>query len=130
MIDLQPAGSYDEFVDLFGDVRVARGLSCERVDDICGLTRGHTNKVLGPRREKRLSPMLIDTYLPAFGIRLAVVDDPEAIARMQGRWEARDEANVRYEFGDRISRRLLDRARPHILQEIIAQLSAAAGRAA
>src|SRR6478672_2596407 len=72
---------------------------------------------MGPARVKRLSVTMLDAFLPALGIRLAIVDDPAAIASMERRWEQRCESNVR--SGCRISRRLLDRARPVILQELI-----------
>jgi hypothetical protein len=122
--DIESASSYDEFLDLLGDVRIARGLSCEHLDHLIGLTKGHTNKILSPRREKGLSPAVLDGFLTSLAIRLTVVEDPEALARMQGRWEHRDETNVR-KRGWRVSRRLLNRARPVVLQELIDAATAA-----
>lgn len=119
---LQAAGGHDELIDLLSDVRAARGLSCQHLDELIGLTPGHVNKILSPRREKGLSPTIFDALLPALGIRLAAVDDAEAIAQMQGRWEPRDETNVRHR-GWRVSARTLARARPVILQEIIETLA-------
>ena len=72
---------------------------------------------MGPARAKPLSPLLIDTLLPVLGIRLVIVDDPEAIAAIEGRWERRDETNVR--ACQRVSRRIVDRARPVVLRGII-----------
>jgi hypothetical protein len=122
--NLEPATSFDEMIDLIGATRVARGLSYATLDELVGLTRGHSEKILGPARVRGLSPVIFDALLPALGIRFAVISDPEAIARMQKRWEPRDESNVRN--SQRISRRLLDRARPFVLQELAGAIAAVA----
>ena len=81
----------------------------------------------GQQALKPLTPMLIDTLLAVLGIRLAIVDDPEAIASMEGRWEQRNESNVRR--NQRVSQRILNRARPVILQEVVDALAGARDRA-
>lgn len=81
--ELEPASCYDELVDLLDAVRCARGLSFEQLDELGGLASDHAQKALGPARAKRLTPLLIDTLLPALGVRLAVVDDPAAIASIE-----------------------------------------------
>ena len=91
-----------------------------------GLASDHAQKALGPPRAKFLSPILIDALLPTLGVRLVAIDDPEAIAAIERRWEQRDETNVR-EHKRRVSRRLLDRARPEILEEFGAKLALAFG---
>lgn len=121
----QPAGGYDELCDLLDEVRAQRGLSFERIDELCGFTRGMAQKILGPSRDRLLSRLAIDTILPVLGIRLAAEDDPVAISAIQPRWEQRVQRNVRAN-SLRVSRRVLDRARPLIIQEVIAQLAAAA----
>jgi hypothetical protein len=126
LADIEPAGSYDEIVDLLDRVRIARGLSFERLDELSGLASDHAQKALGPARAKSLSPMLIDALLPTLGVRLVAIDDPEAIAAIERRWEHRDETNVRV-HKRRVSRRLLDRARPVILEEFAARLALAFG---
>lgn len=80
---LQPAGCYDELVELIDDVRIARGLSFDQLEDLGGIARNHAQKALGPARVKPLSRMLLDALLPTLGVRIALVDDPEAIASMQ-----------------------------------------------
>jgi hypothetical protein len=125
--NLEPAGCYDELVDLLDDTRVARGLSFEHLEELGGLASNHAQKALGPARAKPLTPMLIDTLLSVLGIRLAIVDDPEAIASMEGRWEQRNESNVRR--NQRVSQRILNRARPVILQEVVDALAGARVRA-
>src|SRR5438128_2398862 len=124
--DLEPAGCYDELVDMLDDVRVARGLSFERLDELSGLSEDHAQKILGPARVKPLSRMALDVLLPTLGVRLAIVDDPQAITSIGPR---RDESNVRKNTW-RVSRRILDRARPVILQELIENLTTAAAAAA
>jgi hypothetical protein len=122
--NLEPATSFDELIDALGEMRVKRKLSYANLDELVGLTRGHSEKILGPARVRGLSPVIFDALLPALGIRLAVIEDPEAIAAMARRWEPRDESNVRN--SQRISRRLLDRARPFVLQELAGAIAAVA----
>jgi hypothetical protein len=126
--DLEPAGCYDELVDLLDSVRIARGLSFQRLDELSGLASDHAQKALGPARVKTLSAMMLDALLPTLGVRLVAVDDQEAIAAIEHRWERRDEQSVRLHTR-RVSRRLLDRARPVILQELIENLTTAAAAA-
>lgn len=116
--ELEPAGGYDELVDLLDDVRAARGLSLEWFEQLTGLCGDHAQKILGPARVKLLTPWILDAMLPALGVKLALVDDPEAIAAMQHRYPPRVDRNVR-KHQWRCSRRVLDRARPVILQELI-----------
>ncbi|MET4242715.1 hypothetical protein [Bradyrhizobium sp. RT10b] len=126
--ELEPAASYDELVDALDDVRAARGLSLEWLEQLSGLCGDHAQKILGPAREKFLTPWILDAILPVLGVKLAIVDDPEAIAAMKHRYEPRFESNVRNHHW-RVSRRILDRARPQILEEIVQELSAAAAAA-
>lgn len=125
--ELEPAGCYDELVDALDDVRIARGLSFEALEGLAGLASDHAQKCLGPARAKKLTPMVLDALLPALGVRLALIDDPQAIAAIERRWEQRAETNVRRNDW-RVSRRLLDRARPFLLQEIIQDLTTACNR--
>ena len=114
---MPPAGCYDELVDLLDEVRVARGLSFELLEELGGIASDHAQKALGPARVKFVTPMLLDTLLTTLGVRLAIVDDPVAIAAIEHRWERRDQTNVR--TCQRVSRRIVDRARPVVLQGVI-----------
>jgi hypothetical protein len=61
--------------------------------------------------------MVLDALLPTLGVQLLLVEDPQTAMRMQDVWQNRSELNVRHRH--RVSARLLDRARPVIIQEII-----------
>lgn len=118
-----PVHCWEDLVDRFGDWRVARQLSLAAVDDLAGLTLGHTEKILGPSRAKGLTQMTFDLFLPTLGLQLLLVEDPDAAASIAARWERRDERAVRQ--SQRVSRKLLDRARPVIIQELIEAAEAA-----
>src|SRR5688572_20147770 len=76
------------------------GLSRESLDDLAGLAKGHTAMILGPRPSKRLGWVSTGPVLGALGVALAVIADPEAVARIERRLESglltrRDEKFVR-----------------------------------
>lgn len=97
-------------------MRAHRGLSNEFCDERGGLTKGHTDKVLGPSHTKQLSEMTLDTFMEMFAVMFIMVPNPEAESRMKAKWEGRDESNVRTPL-HRISKILLERAKPHVLKE-------------
>lgn len=114
---LATATDYDSFIEALRAVKAHRGLSDATVDELGGLTRGHTEKVLGPSRSKNLSPMVLDTLLGVLAAKLVLVDDVEATKRMEDRWERRDEKRVR---GDahRVSMRMVERAKPAVFRQM------------
>jgi len=118
--------SDDDLIEAFRKIKEIRGLSNEWCDAIGGLTRGHTDKVLGPSRTKNLSPFLRQLFNSLFAVKLIVVIDPDQESRMQARWEARDKSNVRID-GGRVSQKVIDRARPHVLKDLAKAGGAASG---
>lgn len=56
------------------------------LDEITGLTSGHSGKLLAPTKIKRLGPISFDLMLPALGLKLLLVEDAEIVAKMQLRW--------------------------------------------
>lgn len=110
----------DDLIEALRAAKDMRGLSNRWCDEIGDLTDGQTDKVLGPTRVKGLSRFLFSMYHSMFAVKLVMVVDEEATARMQAKWEGRDTSNVRVESG-RVSKKLLERAKPLVFE--------AAGRA-
>lgn len=108
---------YDGLIEAFRAAKALRGLSDSMVDELGGLTRGHSEKVLGPSQTKGLSPMMLETLLGVFAVKLQMVVDVEAFKKMEGRWQRRAENHVR-ENASRVSIRVIERARPHVLREM------------
>lgn len=99
-------------------LRVAKerlGLSNEFCDDIGGLTRGHTDKILGPTRVKNLGPMTMDLFCEMFAVQFVMVPNIDAARRMETRWEGRESSHVRVD-PVRISKAIIARAKSHVLK--------------
>lgn len=73
------------------------GVSRETLDDLAGLTNGHTAKLLSPQPFKVLGPMSMGALLGALGLKLVVIEDAEQIARIKKhtRYAPRFEGAVR-----------------------------------
>jgi hypothetical protein len=120
---VEPVRSWEDLVDRIGDWREARGLAYSTVDALAGLASGHSSFILGPSRTKGLSPMTFDLFTQILGVQFLLVEDPAAVAKIEHRWEPRTETHVR--TSGRVSRKILDRARPVILKELIDAAAAA-----
>jgi hypothetical protein len=69
--------------------RVAElGISLDTVDFIGGLPTRYTAKILGFQPTKNFGQMSFEALLGALGLMLIVVEDAEALARVQRRLEA------------------------------------------
>ena len=97
------------------------------IDELGGLSCGHCDKILGPSRSKGLSAMTLDVMLGVLALKLVVVEDPDAAARMVDRWGIRSKAHVRAN-AHRVSKKVLESAKPVIFRELSAK--AAEGRKA
>jgi hypothetical protein len=87
--------SYDDLVNAIRAVKEFLGLSNETIEEIAGLARGHVDKMLGPKRAKRIGPRTLELLLGALGARLRLEVDPEQAKRVASRWTRRDEKQVR-----------------------------------
>lgn len=104
--------------DLIEGMRLAkemRNLSFKSIDELGGFTQGHMERVIGPRREKGMSPFVLQMLCSILAVKLVMVPDEDQAKRMIAKWEGRDTSNVRLEKG-RISKSLLERAKPHVLR--------------
>lgn len=115
---------YDSLIEAFRTIKDRRGLSFAMVDDLAGLTRGHSEKILGQSQTKGLSPIMLQTFLDIFAVKLVMVVDEDAEQRMAGRWERRDEGRVRVD-AHRVSKKLMERARPLVFKEMSAKAALA-----
>jgi hypothetical protein len=84
--------SRDELVQLVRDRRDELGITHETIDHIAGCAAGYTSKLLAPEPMKNFGPMSLRTVLGALALgiaRVEIVEDPEAAARVRGRWKPR-----------------------------------------
>lgn len=109
----------DDLIEALRTAKALRGLSNEFCDVRAGLTRGHVDKAIGPSRARSLSPMLFETLLSLFAVKLIMVPDEDNEAAMREKWEGRDTSNVR--VSHRVSQQIVDRAKPYVLRACGAQ---------
>jgi hypothetical protein len=118
------ADSYDSLIEALRTRKAQLELSDSMVDVIGGLTRGHTEKILGPSRTKKLSPMTMDVLLATLAVKICIVEDVDAAKIMEGRWEQRVANHVRTVAG-RVSKRIVEQAKPHLYRQLQLKSSAA-----
>ena len=71
------------------------GVSRLTIDDVSGLPSGYSAKLLAPVPIKRLGPLSFGLMLQALGLKLVVVEDREALARVKSRLTPRQRGMTR-----------------------------------
>lgn len=89
----QPLAEFTDYETLrkaLNACRDHRDLSYERMDEITGAPSGYFAKLLGPRALKRIGLQSLGWALGGLGIKAVLVSDPEALAKIESRFTARD----------------------------------------
>ena len=68
----------------------------ETIDEIAGLTPGHASKLLAPQQIKRFGPLSRWLLLQALGLKLILVEDTEALAKIKSRMIKRNANNANH----------------------------------
>lgn len=102
----------NEVLDALRARQNALELSDATVDDIAGLATGHTNKALGPSREKSPNLFTLMSIVGALGLGVQLVEDPASLVGR--RWVRRKKNGV---VDSRISKLALRRAAPVVMAE-------------
>jgi hypothetical protein len=74
---------YDSLHTALRNRREQLDISCEVVDRAAGLTRAHSSKLLAPQPIKRANWETLSFLLPALGVRLALLEDADAVAQLR-----------------------------------------------
>jgi hypothetical protein len=109
-----PIRCHDDLVDYIRARKEELGLSHEFIEEKCLMTKGHVDKLLGPSKEKGLSRFTVDYFFEILAFELLPRPNPLKEAEMRPRWEGRDETQVRTGGPRRISKTLLELAKPVI----------------
>lgn len=80
---------YDALIEAMRGRLVELNITHATLDRITGLPGGYAGKVLGDARVRSLGPVSFGLLLQALGLKLAVLEDVEAVERMAIRWEER-----------------------------------------
>lgn len=108
---------HQDVTEVFRMMKERLGLTNEFCDDVGGLTKGHTDKILGPSEAKSWGPTTFDLFCEMFAIEFHVRVDLEAAKRMADVWEGRKRPLEVNANPGRMSRKLVERAKPHVLRE-------------
>jgi len=133
----QPIRSMPELIDALRARAHELQLTHQTIDSVAGLQDGYTSKLLAPKAIKNLGPVSFEAMLGALGLAVVVVEDPEQVKRVEGRWTKRERparrpasitASIEHEVPMTLQvtpafKRLLDR--PDFLQ----RLTSAGGKA-
>jgi hypothetical protein len=76
-------------------VREARGISLETLDEIAGLPKGYSSKVLAPRGSRKVTLQSLGWLLAGLGAQCQIVDDADMLRQINGRMVPRDNKVVR-----------------------------------
>lgn len=85
----QPIRSMPELIEALRSRAAELQLTHETIDNVAGLQGGYTSKLFAPKPIKNLGPISFSSILGALGLAVVVVDDPEQIKRVEGRWTKR-----------------------------------------
>ncbi len=82
---------YDELQPIMRRVADMRGLSRDQLDEISGLPRGYSAKVLAEVPLRKLGPDTFGPLASAIGLKFIAIDDDVALAKFTARGEKRVE---------------------------------------
>jgi hypothetical protein len=89
--DIEPLATistYDELITALRQRAIALNTPLEAIDDVAGLPTRYATKLLG--KTSVLGPMSFGALLGALALKLAVMPDDDALARIRHRLPARD----------------------------------------
>lgn len=103
-------------VEVFRLMKDRLGLTNEFIDECGGLTKGHSDKILGRTGEKRVGYDTFALFTELFGIEFHVYVDMEAVKRMEKIWEPRKRPLFPNGKPGRVSKKLIAMAAPHVFK--------------
>ncbi len=87
--------SFADLADAFRAIQNHLQISNSTLEDISGMSAGWVDRLLGRTRTKRLSETSFNLLMGALAIELVVRPDFPQAQRMAGRWERRDQRQIR-----------------------------------
>lgn len=125
---LGEARNSNEMLEIWRAKRERIGLSNEHCDELANFTLGQTDKILGPTRIKNFGSLTFTGFNWTLAIKWVAVVDADQIAVMEQYWKDRQRqiSHVRPE-PSRISKKILERAKPIALKEFGEKLAFALG---
>lgn len=82
VVPLALVRSYDELHAALRERAAELGISRLELDAVAGLAHGHAGKILGLAQVKKLGPVSMPLVLEALAVRLALIEDAQALQRL------------------------------------------------
>lgn len=117
----------NDMVDAFRKAKDMLRLTNAHCDELACMIDGHTDKVLGPSRQKEIGPVTFSKLCWLFAVKFEMVIDLEQMKVMAEHWEDRQRKRPLFPDGKvaRISKKLMEQAKPMVLKEMSALGNAA-----
>jgi len=122
---------YGGLLEAFRERAKELEISREGIDSVAGWADGYAGKLLGgaaAKRRKIIGPVSLELMLGALGLKLILVEDPEATARTLARRDPVDRAQQRFGNVCRISATLLSPNAPKPLLRVVEKRPARGGK--
>ena len=108
---------HQQFAEIFRARKTELGLTNDFIDHVGGLVSGHADKLLGPSETRHWGALTFDLFCELFALEFHVYIDSAAAERMKDIWEGRHRV-LGIEANSRISRKLIEKAKPFVIQEM------------
>jgi hypothetical protein len=109
---------YTGLVAALNDAKNHLGLSNEFCEEIGDLTAGQIDKWIGPSLAKSfMTPFAFNMFCELFAVEFVMRPNPQAIERMQSRWERRNHNRIRVSSKP-LSLAVKERAKSEIFAEL------------
>jgi hypothetical protein len=82
--------SYEQMLEALRARVTELNVSGEAAEAYCGLPRGYFSKLIGAHPVRRLGMTSFEPVLAGLGLRLLVIEDPQATARLKSRVKPRN----------------------------------------
>lgn len=108
---------HQDFAEIFRIMKERLGLTNKFLDDAGNFADGQTDKYLGPSATKNLGPETFDYFCEVLAIEFHARIDMDALKRMEAIYDAKAPRWFPNAKVGRISRKLIERAKPEIYRE-------------
>jgi hypothetical protein len=86
---------YGSLLVLLRQCKDARQVSYETIDEVGGLAKGQSSKILAPFGERKITFQTLGYLLGALALKCQIVSDDDALRRLNGRMVKRDASVAR-----------------------------------
>jgi hypothetical protein len=109
---------YDGMVASLRSWVEVRGISHALLDELAGMAKGHTGKLLGEAQPKHFGTFTLLAMMATLGLKCRFVEDTEMVEQMRPHWEPCNSERRRTLRKARIGKVTLARVLPFVVKEL------------